>query len=224
MIASPGSTQAAKPPLVVPPYRMPYAQLLELSDESILVEISAGNIDAFAVLFKRYHRLVHVIALNILRDGSEAEDITQDVFLEIYRKLGQFDPSRGTVKVWLLQYAYSRSINRRNYLLVRQVHNRIGLEHVDEPESLWSSSRLPVQEAEQLANQALAELPEAQRKTIQMFFFEGLTFKEIALRRSETFSNVRHHYYRGLKRLRSFLQAGPGNEDRGAERNPVRSD
>lgn len=87
-------------------------------------ELQAGNTDAFAFLFKRYHRLVQVTALHILRDAGEAEDLTQTVFLEIYRRLGQFDPSTGTLKVWVLQYAYSRSMHRRNYLFVHQVRKQ----------------------------------------------------------------------------------------------------
>jgi RNA polymerase sigma-70 factor (ECF subfamily) len=65
-----------------------------------------------------------------------------------------------------------------------------------------------LQETSRLATEALASLPDAQRQTIEMFFFEGLDFKEIARRRNEKFSNVHHHYYRGLERLRSYLEDG----------------
>jgi len=188
--------------------RIPYQDLLTLTDEQLMQELKSGNTDAFAVIFKRYNRLVHVTALHILRDAAEAEDLTQSVFLEIYTRVGQFDSARGTLKVWLLQYAYSRSINRRNYLLVRHTYNKAGVDAIDEAKSLWSPPRLPMQEANQLANEALHCLSEAQRQTIEMFFFEGLTLKEIAQRRNETFSNVRHHYYRGLARLRAHLESG----------------
>src|SRR6266446_1545288 len=186
--------------------RTSYSDLLALGDERIMQELQTGNTDAFAVIFKRYHRLVHVTALHILRDAAEAEDLTQSVFLEIYRNAGQFDSARGTLKVWLLQYAYSRSANRRNYLLVRQLHNKAEVSAIDEAASLWSPGRLQFQETSRLATEALASLPDAQRQTIEMFFFEGLDFKEIARRRNEKFSNVRHHYYRGLERLRSYLE------------------
>jgi RNA polymerase sigma-70 factor (ECF subfamily) len=187
---------------------IPYQDLLMLTDERLMQELQSGNTDAFAVIFKRYYRLVHVTALHILRDAAEAEDLTQSVFLEIYKRMGQFDSARGTLKVWLLQYAYSRSINRRNYLLVRHTYNRAGVDAIDEARSLWSPPQLASQESNQLANEALQCLPEAQRRTIEMFFFEGLTLKEIAQRRNETFSNVRHHYYRGLARLRAHFENG----------------
>jgi RNA polymerase sigma-70 factor, ECF subfamily len=195
------------------PERAPYAELLGLSDEQVIQGLQAGNTDAFAVIFKRYHRLVHVTALHIVRDAGEAEDLTQTVFLEVYRNAGQYDPARGTLKVWLLQYAYSRSMNRRNYLTVRQFHNQTNVDAIDESHSIWSPVRLPAQESVQLTSEILSILPEAQRRTLEMFFFQGLTLKEIAERSHETFSNVRHHYYRGLERLRSHL-----DEDRQEDR------
>lgn len=194
-------------------HRMSYTDLLALDDERVMQYLQAGNTDAFAVVFKRYHRLVHVTALHTLRDAAEAEDLTQSVFLEIYRKAGQFDPTRGTLKVWLLQYAYSRSANRRNYLLVRHLYNRTEVSAIDEAESFWSPARLQPQETTRLMSEALEALSDAQRQTIQMFFFEGLDFKEIARRRNEKFSNVRHHYYRGLLHLRSHLQGVPQGEN-----------
>jgi RNA polymerase sigma-70 factor, ECF subfamily len=185
---------------------VPYSELQDLSDERLVQEIQSGNADAFAVIFKRFHRLVHVTALNILRDAAEAEEVTQTVFLEIYRRLAQFDSSRGTLKVWLLQFAYSRSIHRRNYLFVRRFHSQVELSAVEEKESHWSPARLQPQERIRLTNQAIAILPPPQKQTIQLFFFEGLTLKEIAQRRNENLSNIRHHYYRGLERLRVYLQ------------------
>ncbi len=148
--------------------RASYAELLMLDDERVMRHLQAGNTDAFAVIFKRYHRLVHVTALHILRDTAEAEDLTQSVFLEIYRKAGQFDSARGTLKVWLLQYAYSRSTNRRNYLLVRHLYNKADVSAVDEAASFWSPGRLQSQESSRLASEALESLPEAQRQTIEM--------------------------------------------------------
>jgi RNA polymerase sigma-70 factor (ECF subfamily) len=188
--------------------RVPYAELANLGDERLIEELREGNTDAFAIIFKRYHRLVHVTALNILRDAGEAEDLTQTVFLEIYRRVGQFDPARGTLKVWLLQFAYSRSMHRRNYLFVRQFHKHVELSEVEDQASHWSPQRLDPPETTRLTSEVLAVLPEAQRRTIEMFFFEGLTLAEISERRNEKFSNVRHHYYRGLEQLRIYIKSG----------------
>jgi len=188
--------------------RIPYSELLAFSDEQLAAETQAGNTDAFAVIFRRHHRLIHLVALRVLRDAGEAEDLTQTVFLEIYRKMGQFDAARGTLKVWLLQLTQCRSINRRNFLLVRRFHNHVELSALEEEQELWSPKRAPIQETSQVTNEVLSALPEAQRETIQLYFYEGLSLKEIADRRAETFSNVRHHYYRGMERLRFYLQSG----------------
>src|SRR5689334_22224446 len=112
--------------------RVEYSELLEIGDPELMQQIVGGNADAFAVIFKRYHRLVYGTALNILRDAAEAEDLTQNVFLEVYRKANQFEPTRGTLKIWLLQFAYSRSVSRRNYLMVRQHGTQAELDVVEE--------------------------------------------------------------------------------------------
>ncbi len=187
--------------------KISFANMLELSDEQVMCELQAGNTDAFAIVFSRYHKLVHLIALRILVDAGEAEDLSQSVFLEIYRKMGQYDPAKGTLKVWLLQYVYSRSTNRLNYLRVRQFRQQAELGEVGENESLFSSCP-PRPEMRILSTEILALLPMEQRETIELYFFEGLTLKEIAESRKETFYNARHHYYRGLDRLRELLKSG----------------
>ncbi|MGA8269118.1 MAG: sigma factor, partial [Candidatus Acidiferrales bacterium] len=90
------------------------------SDEDLMLAVQQGDGDAFAVLFDRFNRLVLTVALRILHDAAEAQEVTQNIFFEFYRSARRFDPARGTLKVWLLQFAYHRSINRRNYLLLRQ--------------------------------------------------------------------------------------------------------
>src|SRR5262245_22638930 len=96
----------------------------DLSDEEIIAQVRQGHPDALLILFDRFHRLVLKVALRILRDPGEAEDLMQDVFFEIFNKADQFDAARGSVKTWVLQYAYHRSLNRRQYLALRNFYNR----------------------------------------------------------------------------------------------------
>ena len=177
-----------------------------LPDEQLMLEVQRGDGDAFAVLFDRYNRLVLTIALRIVHDAGEAQEVTQNVFFEFYRSARRFDPARGTLKVWLLQFAYHRSINRRNYLLLRQFYNRPDLEEA----MVWEASaktapRMAVQEIKQLVEEALGTLNEPQRQTIQRVIFEGLTLREVAEHTGESYSAVRNHYYRGLDNLRACL-------------------
>jgi RNA polymerase sigma-70 factor, ECF subfamily len=170
-----------------------------------MAQLQVGGHDALAVLFDRYHRLVLGVALRILRDSGEAEDLMQAVFLEIFQSAAHFDPAKGTLKVWLMQYAYHRSFNRRKYLAHRGIY-----EHLDEtPEEKYpaavSSNALSAQESACLVQQALGHLSKMQRKILEMAFYEGLTMHEIAQKTGESFGSVRHFYYRGLDKLRSTL-------------------
>ncbi len=181
-----------------------------LSDEQLMLEVQRGDGDAFAVLFDRYNRLVLTVALRIVHDAGEAQEVTQNVFFEFYRSARRFDPARGTLKVWLLQFAYHRSISRRNYLVLRQFYNRPDLDEVVEWEAnSHSSPRMPVPELKQLVEELLGTLNECQRRTIQKVIFEGLTLREVAEQTGESYSSVRNHYYRGLHHLRACFAAQP---------------
>lgn len=188
-----------------------YGELASVSDEALMLHLSGGHHDALAVLFDRYHRLVLNVALRILRDSSEAEDLMQSVFLEIFRSAAQFDAAKGTTKIWILQYAYHRSFNRRQYLSLRGMYER--------PEESAPAQKLPatsstqslgVLESARLVQQALSRLSRTQKEIMELAFYEGLTMSEIAERTGESFDGVRHHYYRGLEKLRSMLCQEPG--------------
>src|SRR6267154_1882765 len=89
--------------------------LATASDNELAQELVVGNHEVLAILIDRYQRLVFTIAFRIVHDKGEAEDLVQIVFLEIFRKVKLFDQSKGTFKVWLLRYAYTRSMNRRDH-------------------------------------------------------------------------------------------------------------
>ena len=87
-----------------------------VSDEAVMAQICDGNREALAVLFRRYARLVRTVAVRILRDDSEADDLLQDVFLFIHRNCRIFDASRAPARSWIVQMTYHRAIDRRRYL------------------------------------------------------------------------------------------------------------
>lgn len=186
------------------------------ADEELMRELQAGNGEALTAIFIRYHRLVLVTAWRILRDMGEAEDLMQSVFFEIYRKAAQFDPAKGTLSKWILQYAYHRSINRKNYLTLRHFYEGVDRQS-HEAEAQWIAlASQPSQEAVQLASEALAFLNQQQRQIMELFFFGGLSLKEIAEQTKQTFVSVRHQYYRGLRRMRDHLTARRGRDQKPA--------
>ena len=94
----------------------------EASDEVLLTHVAGGDEKALGYLFQRYGRLLRSIAARILGDGSEAEDLVQDLFLFIHRKSVIFDPSKSSGRSWIVQMAYHRAISRRRYLVTRQFY------------------------------------------------------------------------------------------------------
>jgi RNA polymerase sigma-70 factor, ECF subfamily len=180
----------------------------ELHDDELMGQLQAGQGDALAVLFDRYHRLVLSIALKIVRDRGEAEDVLQNVFLEIFRAAAQFDPSKGTTKTWILQYAYHRSLNRRQQLTARHFYQETNIEDHLETHASQSGSLLGKFSHSELAHllrQGLARLNRQQRRVLELANYDGLSMGEIADKTGDSVSNVRHYYYRGLKKLRTVI-------------------
>ena len=185
-----------------------------MTDEEVMEQLRNGNPDALPILFDRFHRLVLNVALRILRDHAEAEDVMQDIFLEIFKKASQFDAAKGSAKTWILQYAYHRSLSRRQYLSLRNFYSRHEMsesEIVEQNGSDTSWRGLTFHEWRRAIQQGLSTLNVKQRKTIELACFHGLLLSEIADHTKESLPNVRHHYYRGIQALRKFLQPLDGS-------------
>ncbi len=179
----------------------------ELSDECLMESIQSGNMQALGLLFDRYSRLVLSVGLRILRDAGEAQELVQDVFLYLFKKSRSFDGSKGSLRSWLSQIAYSRAFNRREYLVLRRFYDCCQVDEVIDCVSSDFSLQAQgeISELREILQEALAGLTERQRATLQLFFFEGYSLREISARLDETLGNTRNHYYRGLERLREVL-------------------
>src|ERR1700704_603311 len=184
----------------------------EKADADLIAEMHLPNSDAMAALFRRYIRLVRRVAVDILRDEGEAEDVTQEVFLEIYRKSHLYDPSRGAVRVWLLQYAYRRSLRRKDVLRRRAAY---GGESLDggEPPIRGYRQHLTREECRWVIRAGLAQLPERQRATLELACLEEKSLREVAQRLRVSLGCARHYYYRGLARLRAWAAVGVMSPD-----------
>lgn len=179
------------------------------SDEALLACICSGEKDALGLLFRRYARLAHSIGRRILRDDTEAEDLVQDLFLFIQRRCKVFDGSKSSVRSWIVQMAYHRAIDRRRYLTTRQFYSRAEIEGnsnlvVGTPtaESDYSAEAVFGRNG---LSQVLKSLSEDQRETLRLHFFDGCTLAEISQKLGQPLGNVRHHYYRGLDKLRKRM-------------------
>ena len=174
------------------------------TDEDLLLRTEAGDASAAAVLFDRHSDLIFTIGLRVLRDRGEAEDLVQEVFLGLVKKVRGFDPGKGSGRTWIIQIAYRRAFDRRAYLTRRSFYGGTDLERMQntlEGRGGLEAQVLDVLTGEQL-HAAFDELNEKQRVTLELYFFEGLDLREISERLTESLENTRHHYYRGLERLR----------------------
>jgi RNA polymerase sigma-70 factor, ECF subfamily len=185
------------------------APVEEPSDESLLRQICIGNGEALAALFKRYARVTRSVAFRILRNSTEAEDLVQDLFLFIQRKCAIFDSSKSSARSWIIQMAYHRAIERRRYLTTRQFYAsedaqalRNEVVGVPTDESDYSAEAVFGRNGLEKVFQSLSE---DQRETLRLHFFGGYTLSEIAAKLGQPHGNVKHHYYRGLAKLRKQM-------------------
>ena len=174
------------------------------SDEELMVGLQVKDAEALDLLFGRYSRLVFAIALRIVNDRSEAEDVVQEVFFSLYQKAALYDSAKGTAKGWVVQIAFSRARDRRAHLSRRGFYSGTDVESLHD--TLIGQTDVEHDVGVRLdfsqLRCAFEDLTTIQRQTLELFYFEGLELREISERLREPFGNVRHHFYRGLDRLR----------------------
>src|SRR5579864_8417162 len=162
-------------------------------DLELIQRIRGGDQQALGMLFDRYSRIVLGIAYRVLRDRGESEELVQDVFLYVHQKASLYNPSRGIVKAWIVQMAYYRALNRRLFLARRRFYDGTDLEGIEnnilgpgDPEE-----DVLFREGNERLEKILTELTPPQRVTLQMFFIEGHTLREISEKTGEPLCNVR---------------------------------
>lgn len=177
-----------------------------LADQAALARMARGDHDALAELYDRHARPIYSLALRILQDPSDAEDIVQEVFSQAWQQAGRYDPSRGAVAAWLLTVGRSRAIDRLRARRARPenlMDERAVLDVVD----LGQTQDQQILSAEQIAcvRAALDELPVLQRVAIELAYYEGLTHAEIAARLEQPLGTVKTRIRLALLKLRDGL-------------------
>jgi RNA polymerase sigma-70 factor (ECF subfamily) len=181
--------------------------LPNLSDADLMARVKVGDDAAFAILMRRHARVVLAVGRRVLRDQGAAEELVQDVFLLVYKRSQQFDPERGALRAWLIQIAYNEAFRSRQRHRLRDIYED---QSVDRCADLLESIITPeyhalVAQSEQALRQTFEQLNSKQRETMELYFFEGYTLREISERMGDSLDNVRHHYYRGLKALKEII-------------------
>jgi RNA polymerase sigma-70 factor, ECF subfamily len=178
------------------------------SDVLLLKAIAARDEAALAQLYDRYRTILFGLLMRILNNREEAEDVLQEVFLQVWRKAADFDESRGRPFTWLVTLARSRGIDRLRTLASRERVAEAGAREVSE---VISDAATDAVKSEQrgLVSDALAKLPDEQKRPIMLAYFDGLTQSEIATRLGAPLGTVKTRMRTGMIRLRELL-AGQG--------------
>lgn len=175
-------------------------------DETLARDLKAGNADALTALFERYCRLVFAIAYGILRDRAEAEEAVQQVFIEVYETIGQFDHAKGGFRAWLLRKAEFRAIDQRRRLNAQGIYKWVNIEdHLNQEDAFQAAFHLSREEISYFVNDLLRILTPRQQRVIKLSFFKGLTLEEVGTEAQETPSAVRRLFYGGLRKLRESV-------------------
>jgi RNA polymerase sigma-70 factor, ECF subfamily len=182
----------------------------EQPDEALMVRVMQSDRESLAVLFRRHLCLVRGIGRRVLRDAAEADDLAQDVFLHISRKCHLYNHTKGSVRSWIVRLTYYKALNRREYLEGRQYYSALDVEGPEVQRITGARGADYDSSGEALFGRAYwgriqEVLSEDQWETIRLHFFEGCTFSEIGKRRNLPVGTVRHHFYRGLARLRNCI-------------------
>lgn len=180
----------------------------EPTDHILLAAIARKESWALSEFYDRHAGLLNALAYRVLNQSQEAEDVVQEAFLLIWHKAASYDPRLGLPRTWAITLTRNKAIDR---LRARQRRNAIMVEELEDappaPElnTVAPEDALDQQETAVLVRSALAELPQEQRRPIELAFFKGLTHLEIAESLREPLGTIKARIRRGMLKLREPL-------------------
>ena len=197
----PGGPIGCLDPLVLGPFGSATIAggMKTLTDAELVARAAAGDAACLGELFDRHAGRMKSLAIRIVRNPEEAEDVVQEVFIQAWQQAARFDAKRGNVLAWLSIMTRSRSLDRwrrrstRRETAVADAHELEAPRSTDDAPSAWA------------ANSALAELPADQRVPLELAYWEGLSQSEIAERLGVPLGTIKTRMRIGLMRLREAL-------------------
>jgi len=178
------------------------AEIGTIDDAVLLTRMGQRDENAMEEIFRRYSGAVYSVALRVLHDRGQAEDVLQEVFLQLWRHPLVFVQQRGSLGGWLVVVARNRAID-----LLRRRKPTDAVEEVTLASSLNVADEAERNTTMQKVRQAIAELPDEQRKTLELAYFEGLSHTEIASRTGDPLGTVKTRIRQGLISLRKAFAA-----------------
>lgn len=172
----------------------------------LLASAAEGDRAAFTRLYDLTSSRIYGLAFRVIRDRQYAEEIVQEAYLQYWQKAGDYHPARGSVMTWMMTIAHRRAVDRvRSEEMQRQRMSDYGAVSVDTPGNIPLEVIVDVDEARTLRT-CLGTLTELQRSCIEMSYFGGLTYPEVALQMDTPLPTIKSRIRDGLRRLRSCLK------------------
>jgi RNA polymerase sigma-70 factor, ECF subfamily len=172
---------------------------------ALVRSIAAGDQPALHALYDRSHRIVFTLMVRISNNRETAEELTLDVFHDVWRRASQYDPANGTVLGWIMNQARSRAIDRVRFESRKKRVNGDGVQVADEPAE--SHDVVEFKQRAEALRRALAALRPEERQAIEAAFFSGSTYAEAAARLNQPLGTVKTRIRSGLHKLRQALSA-----------------
>jgi RNA polymerase sigma-70 factor (ECF subfamily) len=169
-------------------------------DQATLRRIAAGEAAALADLYDRHTPLLYAVVQRILREPAEAEDVMQEVWLQVWKRPHTYDADRGSVEAWLITIARSRALDRYR----SRTSRRRAEEKAPEPQPAKDQTSAP---PSRVLDDALRDLEDHHRRVLELAYWEGLSQREIAERMASPLGTVKSWTRQGLERLRGRFPA-----------------
>lgn len=176
----------------------------QITDAELVHAIARGDEEAFASLFDRYNFTLLGFLIRILDSKAEAEDVLQEVFIQVWQHAPRYNETRGRVFTWMVIIARSRALDRLRALGSREsAATKAANERMEDfPNPVDEAIK---SEQHQIMHRALDEIPEAQRHALLLAYFEGLSHQEIADRTGIPLGTAKTRIRDGLQKLRGLL-------------------
>ncbi|HUY79785.1 MAG TPA: sigma-70 family RNA polymerase sigma factor [Ktedonobacterales bacterium] len=185
----------------------------DFDDAELVARVANEDESALGQLYDRYQRAIYSLCLRVVHDPPAAEEVTQEVFVRLWRSAASFEPGRGRVSTWLLRIAHNLALNEVRRRQSRPViapdadWELEGARLVDTQQDNDPEVAVWLRERAQVIHQALEQLPTPQRQAIELAFFGGLSQAEIATALGDPLGTVKSRIRVGMQRLRALLLA-----------------